>query len=56
VVRRRVLKRIKDQRKQTKLQWFQDPREINGDNLNNARNKVSRYFKGKEGIYERRNE
>jgi hypothetical protein len=24
-----------DQRKQAKLQWLQDPSEINGDNLNN---------------------
>jgi hypothetical protein len=26
-----------DQRKQDKLQWLQDPSEINGDNLNNIR-------------------
>jgi hypothetical protein len=25
-----------DQRKQAKLQWLQDPSEINGDNLNNV--------------------
>jgi hypothetical protein len=25
-----------DQRKQDKLQWFQDPSEINGDNLNST--------------------
>jgi hypothetical protein len=25
------------QRKQAKLQWLQDPSEINGDNLNNIR-------------------
>jgi hypothetical protein len=26
-----------DQRKEDKLQWLQDPSEINGDNLNYAR-------------------
>jgi hypothetical protein len=26
--------KLLNQRKQTKLQWLQDPREINGDNLN----------------------
>jgi hypothetical protein len=26
-----------DQRKQAKLQWLQDPSEINGDNLNNVK-------------------
>jgi hypothetical protein len=26
-----------DQRKQAKLQWLQDPSEINGDDLNNVR-------------------
>jgi hypothetical protein len=26
-----------DQRKQAKLQWLQDPSEINGDNLKNIR-------------------
>jgi hypothetical protein len=25
--------KLLDQRKQAKLQWLQDPREINGDNL-----------------------
>jgi hypothetical protein len=26
-----------EQRKQAKLQWFQDPSEINGNNMNNVR-------------------
>jgi hypothetical protein len=29
--------KLLDQRKQAKLQWLQDPSEINGDNLNNVR-------------------
>jgi hypothetical protein len=29
--------KLLDQRKQAKLQWLQDPNEINGDNLNNGR-------------------
>jgi hypothetical protein len=29
--------KLADQRKQAKLQWLQDPSEINGDNLNNVR-------------------
>jgi hypothetical protein len=33
------------QRKQAKLQWLQDPSEINGDNLNNVRCRASRYFR-----------
>jgi hypothetical protein len=33
-----------DQRKQAKLQWLQDPSEINGNNLNNVRHEDSRYF------------
>jgi hypothetical protein len=44
------------QRKQAKLQWYQDPSEINGDNLKNIKHETSRHFrKKKEGIYERQN-
>jgi hypothetical protein len=32
------------QRKQDKLQWLQDPSEINGDNLNNIRPETRRHF------------
>jgi hypothetical protein len=40
-----------DQRKQTKLQWLQDPSEINGDNLNNVRREASRQFRNKKREY-----
>jgi hypothetical protein len=33
------------------LQWLQDPREINGDNINNVRCKASRYFWNKKREY-----
>jgi hypothetical protein len=47
--------KLLDQRKQAKLQWLQDPSEINGDNLNNLRHKPAgssgikkkEYLKGK---------
>jgi hypothetical protein len=32
--------KLLDQRKQAKLQWLQDPSEINGDNLNNIRREI----------------
>jgi hypothetical protein len=38
---------LSDQRKQAKLQWLQDPSEINGDNLNNVRRQASRHFRNK---------
>ncbi|PNF33543.1 hypothetical protein B7P43_G17402 [Cryptotermes secundus] len=37
------------QRKQAKLQWLQDPSELNGDNLNNIRRETSRHFRNKKG-------
>jgi hypothetical protein len=40
-----------DQRKEAKLQWLQDPSEINGDNLNNVRCETSRYFRNKKREY-----
>jgi hypothetical protein len=43
--------KLLDQRKQAKLQWLQDPSEINGDNLNNARREASRYFRNKKREY-----
>jgi hypothetical protein len=36
---------------QAKLQWLQDPSEINGDNLNNIRSEASRYFRNKKREY-----
>jgi hypothetical protein len=38
--------KLSDQRKQTKLQWLQDPSEISGDNLNNVRFEASKEFSG----------
>jgi hypothetical protein len=40
--------KLLDQRKQAKLQWLQDPSEINGDNLNNVRHEASRHFGNKK--------
>jgi hypothetical protein len=40
-----------DQRKQAKLQWLQDPSEINGDNPNNIRREASRHFRNKKREY-----
>jgi hypothetical protein len=40
--------RIIDQRKQARLLWLQDPREINGDNLNNIRRETNRHFRNKK--------
>jgi hypothetical protein len=43
--------KLLDQRKQAKLQWLQDPSEINGDNLNNVRREASRHFRNKKREY-----
>jgi hypothetical protein len=43
--------KLLDQRKQAKLQWLQDPNEINGDSLNNVRRKSRRYFRNKKREY-----
>jgi uncharacterized protein YaaR (DUF327 family) len=43
--------KLLDQRKQAKLQWLQNPSEINGHNLNNVRCKASRHFKNILGEY-----
>ncbi|PNF14347.1 hypothetical protein B7P43_G05571 [Cryptotermes secundus] len=40
--------KVLDQRKQAKLQWLQDPSELNGDNLNNIRRETSRHFRNKK--------
>jgi hypothetical protein len=40
-----------DQRKQAKLQWLQDPSEINGDILNNVRCEASKHFTNKRNEY-----
>jgi hypothetical protein len=43
--------KLSDQRKQAKLQWFQHPSEINGDNLNGIRRESSRSLKRDEQEY-----
>jgi hypothetical protein len=43
--------KLLDQRKQAKLQWLQDPSEINGDNLNNVRREASRHFRNEKREY-----
>jgi tRNA(Ile)-lysidine synthase TilS/MesJ len=40
--------RLLNQRKQAKLQWLQDPSEINGANLNNVRREAIRHFRNKK--------
>jgi hypothetical protein len=40
--------KLLDQRKQSKLQWLQDPSEINGDDLNNVGCEASRHFRTKK--------
>jgi hypothetical protein len=41
--------KLLDQKKQAKLQWLQDPSEINGYNLKNVRREASRHFRKKRG-------
>jgi hypothetical protein len=43
--------KLLDQRKQAKLQWLQDPSDLNGDNLNNVRCEASRHFRNKKREY-----
>jgi hypothetical protein len=43
--------KLLDQRKEAKLQWLQDPSEINGDNLKIVRREASRYFRNKKREY-----
>jgi hypothetical protein len=40
-----------DQRKQAKLQWLQNPSQINGNNLQNVRPETSRIFRNKKREY-----
>jgi len=40
-----------DQRKQAKMQWLQDPKQSNLDNLNNVRRDASRHFRNKKKAY-----
>jgi hypothetical protein len=43
--------KLLDQSKQSKLQWVQDPSEINGDSLKNIRRETSRHFRNKKREY-----
>jgi hypothetical protein len=43
--------KLKDQRKQAKLQWLQNPSQINGDDLQNSRRETSRTFRNKKREY-----
>jgi hypothetical protein len=36
-------------RKQAKLQWLQNPSQVNGDNMDNVRREASRTFRTKRG-------
>jgi hypothetical protein len=40
-----------DRRKQAKLQWLQNPSQVNGDNMDNVRCEASRTFKTKKMEY-----
>ena len=40
-----------DQRKQSKMQWIQDPSRSNVDNLNNVRRDASSHFRNKKKAY-----
>jgi hypothetical protein len=42
---------LSDQRKPAKLQWLQDPRELDGNNLNNISRKGSKHFRNKKRKY-----
>jgi hypothetical protein len=43
--------KLKDRRKQAKLQWLQNPSQINGDNHQNVRRETSGIFRNKEREY-----
>jgi hypothetical protein len=42
---------MSDRRKQTKLQWLQDPSEANEDNLSDVRREARRHFRNKKREY-----
>jgi hypothetical protein len=43
--------KLLDERKQGKLQWLQDRREMSGESLKNVRREASRYFRNKKREY-----
>jgi hypothetical protein len=40
-----------DRRKQAKLQWLQDPSELNEDNMSDIRREASGHFRNKKREY-----
>jgi hypothetical protein len=46
-------RKLLDKMKEAKLQWVQQPSEINGDNLNHIRLEVSGNFGNKKREYQR---
>jgi hypothetical protein len=47
--------KLSDKRKQAKVQWLQDPSQMNGNDLNNIKHEASRYFRNKKKISQRQN-
>jgi hypothetical protein len=47
--------KLSDQRKQAKLQWMQNPSQINGLTLNNVRHETRRTFRNKKMEYLKNN-
>jgi hypothetical protein len=43
--------KLVDRRKQAKLQWLQDPSEVNEDNLSDVRREASRQFRNRKREY-----
>jgi hypothetical protein len=46
-----VCSKLLNQKKQAKLQWLQNPSEINRNNLNHVRRETSRHFRNKKREY-----
>jgi hypothetical protein len=45
------LSKLIDRRKKAKLQWLQNPSQVNGDNMDNVRREASRIFRTKKREY-----
>jgi hypothetical protein len=43
--------KLLDRRKQAKFQWLKNPRQTNGDNMDNKRSELSRIFRTKKREY-----
>jgi hypothetical protein len=46
--------KLLDRRKQAKLQWLQNPSQVNGDNTDNIRREASRTFRVKKKLTSKR--